>query len=126
MESRMAGGEAGNEDIEIGQIRFTVLLHLVVDFYPFFRDGAYPFHIVGAAVQELPELGRINKFIAFYFIGLLSEFATFSSKTSSNPTSMKKLNEMFNTETFELHRERILIFLCLLNNIEYKVKRISI
>ena len=34
-------------------------------------------------------------------------YATFSCKTSSNPTSMKKYNEMFNTETFELDWERI-------------------
>ena len=34
-------------------------------------------------------------------------YATFSSKTSSNPTSMKKKNEMFNTETFELDWERV-------------------
>ena len=34
-------------------------------------------------------------------------YATFSCKTSSSPTSMKKYNEMFNTETFELDWERI-------------------
>ena len=34
-------------------------------------------------------------------------YETFSSKISSNPTSMKKYNEMFNTETFELDWERI-------------------
>ena len=37
-------------------------------------------------------------------------YATFSCKTSSNPTSMKKYNEMFNTETFELDWERIFSF----------------
>ena len=41
----------------------------------------------------------------FQFSKLL--YATFSCKTSSNPTSMKKYNEMFNTETFELDWERI-------------------
>ena len=34
-------------------------------------------------------------------------YETFSSKISSNPTSMKKYNEMFNTKTFELDWERI-------------------
>ena len=34
-------------------------------------------------------------------------YETFSSKISSNPTSMKKYKEMFNTKTFELDWERI-------------------
>ena len=34
-------------------------------------------------------------------------YETFSSKISSNPTSMKKYNEMFNTKTFELDWERV-------------------
>ena len=34
-------------------------------------------------------------------------YETFSSKISSNPTSMKKYNEMFKTKTFELDWERI-------------------
>ena len=34
-------------------------------------------------------------------------YEAFSSKISSNPTSMKKYNEMFNTRTFELDWERI-------------------
>ena len=50
-------------------------------------------------------------------------YATFSCKTSSNPTSMKKYNEMFNIETFELDWKRIF---SLPFKIEYKVKRISI
>ena len=41
MESGMAGGEAGHEDVEIGRIRFSVM-YLVVDFDPFFSDGADP------------------------------------------------------------------------------------
>ena len=61
MESGMAGGETGHEDIEIGRIGFAVLVHLVMDFDPFFGDGADPTHVVSAAVHELPEVGRIDK-----------------------------------------------------------------
>ena len=52
MESGMAGGEAGHEDVEIGRIGFAVMLHLVVDFDPFFGDGADPAHVVSATVQK--------------------------------------------------------------------------
>ena len=52
-------------------------------------------------------------------------YETFSSKISSNPTSMKKYNERFNTKTFELDWERI-FSLPFKNNAEYKVKRIPI
>ena len=59
----MAGGEAGHEDIEIGRIGFAVLVHLVMDFDPFFGDGDDPTHVVSAAVHELPEIGRIDEFL---------------------------------------------------------------
>ena len=71
IESGMAGGEAGHEDIE--KI-FAVLVHHVVNFDPLFDDGAYPSHVMGAAVQELPEIGWIDKFFDLCFAGLLSEF----------------------------------------------------
>ncbi|XP_044167449.1 uncharacterized protein LOC122951510 [Acropora millepora] len=74
MESGIAGGEAGHEDVEIGRIGFAVMLHLVVDFDPFFGDGADPVHVVSAAVQELPEVGRIDKFFDLCLVGLLPEF----------------------------------------------------
>ena len=74
MKSGMTGGETGHEDIEIGRIRFAVVLHLVVDFDPFFGDGADPAHVVSAAVQELPEIGRIDKFFDLCLVGLLPEF----------------------------------------------------
>ena len=45
MESGMTGGETGHEDVEIGRIEFAVMLHLVVDFDPFFGDGADPAHV---------------------------------------------------------------------------------
>ena len=75
MESGMACDEAGHEfeDIEIGRIGFAVLSHLVVDFHPLF--GVDPSHVVGAGVQELPELGRIDKFFDLRLVGLLPEFA---------------------------------------------------
>ena len=41
------------------RIGFAVLVHLVVDFDPFFGDGADPADVVGTAVQELPEFGWI-------------------------------------------------------------------
>ena len=74
MESGMAGGEAGHEDVEIGRIRFAVVLHLVVDFDPFFGDGADPTHVVSATVQELPEVRWIDKFFDLCLAGLLPEF----------------------------------------------------
>ena len=74
MESGMTGGKAGHEDVEIGRIRFAVVLHLVVDFDPFFGDRADPTHVVGATVQELPEIGRIDKFFDLCLVGLLPEF----------------------------------------------------
>ncbi|XP_029201370.2 uncharacterized protein LOC114965826 [Acropora millepora] len=74
MESGMTGSETGHEDIEIGRIRFAVVLHLVVDFDPFFGDGADPAHVVGAAIQELPEIGRIDEFFDLCLVGLLPEF----------------------------------------------------
>ena len=40
MESGMAGGETGHEDVEIGRIGFAVLVYLVMDFDPFFGDVA--------------------------------------------------------------------------------------
>ena len=64
----------GHEDIEIGRIGFAVVLHLVVDFDPFFGDGADPTPVVGAAVQEVPEIGRIDKFFDLCLVGLLPEF----------------------------------------------------
>ena len=73
MESGMTGGEAGHEDIEIGRIGFAVLVHLVVDFDPFFGDGADPAHVVSATVQELPEVGRIDEFFDLCLVGLLPE-----------------------------------------------------
>ena len=69
MESGMAGGETGHEDVEIGRIGFAVMLHLVVDFDPFLDDGADPTHVVSTAIQELPEVRWIDK-----FDGLLPEF----------------------------------------------------
>ena len=39
MESGMTSGETGHEDVEIGRIGFAVMLHLIVDFDPFFGDG---------------------------------------------------------------------------------------
>ena len=74
MESGMAGGETGHEDVEIGRIGFAVVLHLVVDFDPFFGDGADPAHVVSATVQELPEIGRIDEFFDLCLVGLLPEF----------------------------------------------------
>ena len=74
MESGMAGGEAGHEDVEIGRIGFAVVLHLVVESDPFFGDGADPTHVVGATVQELPEVGWIDKFLDLCLVGLLPEF----------------------------------------------------
>ena len=74
MESGMAGGEAGHEDVEIRRIGFAVVLHLVVDFDPFFGDGADPPHVVSATVQELPEIGWIDKFFDLCLVGLLPEF----------------------------------------------------
>ena len=74
MESGMAGGEEGHEDIEIGRIGFAVVLHLVVNFDPFFGDGADPTHVVGIAVQEVPEFGRIDKFFDLCLVGLLPKF----------------------------------------------------
>ena len=74
MESGMAGGETGHEDVEIGRIRFAVVLHLVVDFDPFFGDWADPTHVVSAAVQEVPEIGWIDKFFDLCLVGLLPEF----------------------------------------------------
>ena len=73
-ESGMAGGETGHEDIEIGRIGFAVLVHLVMDFDPFFGDGVDPTHVVSAAVHELPEVGRIDKFFDLCLVGLLPEF----------------------------------------------------
>ena len=74
MESGVTGGETGHEDVEIGRIGFTVLLHLVVDFHTFFGDRSDPLNVVGAAVKELPELGRIDEFFDLHLVGLLSEF----------------------------------------------------
>ena len=51
-----------------------MVLHLVVDFDPFFGDGADPTHIVDAAVQEVPEVGQIDKFFDLCLVGLLPEF----------------------------------------------------
>ena len=73
MESGMAGGEAGHKDVEIGRIRFALLVHLVMDLDPLFGNGADPSHVVGAAVQELPEVGRIEKFFDLCLVGLLPE-----------------------------------------------------
>ena len=50
------------------------MLHLVVDFDLFFSDRADPTHVMGAAVQELPEIGRIDKFFDLCLVGLLPEF----------------------------------------------------
>ena len=50
-----------------------MVLHLVVDFDPFFGDWADPAHVVSAAVQELPEIGRIDKFFDLCLVGLLPE-----------------------------------------------------
>ena len=69
MASGMAGGEPGHEDIEIGRVGFAVVLHLVVDFDPFFGDGADTSHVVSAAVQEVPEIGRIDKFFDLCLVG---------------------------------------------------------
>ena len=75
MESGMAGGEGGHEDVEIGRIGFAVVLHLVVDFDPFFGDGAEPSHVVSATVQELPEIVWIDKFFGLCLVvGLLLKF----------------------------------------------------
>ena len=74
MESGMAGGEAGHEDVEIGRIGFAVMLHLLVDFDSFFGDGADPTHVVSATVQELPKVGWIDKFFDLWLVGLLPEF----------------------------------------------------
>ena len=76
MESGMAGGEAGHGDVEIGRIEFAVLVHLVMDLDPFFSDGADPAHVVSAAVQELPEIGRIDKFFDLCLVGLLPELTS--------------------------------------------------
>ena len=70
----MAGGETGHEDVEIGRIGFAMVSHLVVDFDPFFGDGADPAHVVSATVQELPEIGWIEEFFDLCFVGLLPEF----------------------------------------------------
>ena len=43
-------------------------------FDPFLGDGADPAHVVSAAVQELPEVGRIDKFFDLCLVGLLPEF----------------------------------------------------
>ena len=74
MESGMAGGEAGHQDVEIGRIGFAAMLHLVVDFDPFFGDGADPAHVVSATVQELPEVGWIDEFLDLCLVGLLPKF----------------------------------------------------
>ena len=74
MESGMAGGEAGHKDVVIGRIGFAVTLHLVVDFDPFFSDGADPVHVVSTTVQELPKVGRIDKFFDLCLVGLLPKF----------------------------------------------------
>ena len=74
MESGMTGGETGHEDVEIGRIGFAVMLHLVVDFDPFFGDGADPAHVVSATVQELPEVRWSDKFFDLCLVGLLPEF----------------------------------------------------
>ena len=74
MESGMAGGETGHKDVEIGRIGFAVVLHLVVDFDPFFGDGTDPAHVVSATVQELPEVGWIDKFFDLCLVGLLPKF----------------------------------------------------
>ena len=74
MESGMAGGEAGHQDVEIGRIGFAVMLHLVVDFDPFFGDGADPAHVVSATVQELPDVGWIDEFLDLCLVGLLPKF----------------------------------------------------
>ena len=74
MESGMAGGETGHKDIEIGRIGFAALVHLVVDFDPYFGDGAEPSYAVGTAVQEVPEIGWIDKFFDLCLVGLLPEF----------------------------------------------------
>ena len=74
MESGMTGGETCHEDVEIGRIGFAVVLHLEVNFDPLFGDRADPTHVVGAAVQELPEIGQINKFFDLCLVGLLPEF----------------------------------------------------
>ena len=74
MESGMTGGETGQEDIEIGRIGFAMLVHLVVDFDPFFGEGADPLHVVGTAVQEVPEIGRIDKLFELCLVGLLPKF----------------------------------------------------
>ena len=74
MESGMTGCETGHEDVEIGRIGFAVVLHLVVDFDPFFGDWADPAHVVSATVQELPEIGWIDKFFDLCLVDLLPEF----------------------------------------------------
>ena len=74
MESGMTGGETGHKDVEIGRIAFAVVLHLVVDFDPFFGDGADPAHVMGTAVQELPEIRWIDKLFDLCLVGLLPEF----------------------------------------------------
>ena len=51
-----------------------MLVHLAMDFDPFFGDGADPAHVVSATVQELPEVGWINKFFHLCLVGLLPEF----------------------------------------------------
>ena len=51
-----------------------MVLHLVLDFDPFFGDGADPAHVMGTAVQEVPEIGRIDKFFDSCLVGLLPEF----------------------------------------------------
>ena len=50
------------------------MVHLVMDFDPFVGDGADPTNVVSAAVQELPEIGPIDKFFDLGLVGLLPEF----------------------------------------------------
>ena len=77
LESGVPGGKTGHEDVEIGRVGFTVLLHFVVDFHAFFGDGADPSNAVGATVEELPELGRIDEFFDLRVVGLLAEFTPY-------------------------------------------------
>ena len=50
-------------------------------------------------------------------------YETLSSQISSEPTAMKKYNEMFNTETIRLGNSVLITFQ---NNAGHKIKRVSI
>lgn len=71
----MTRGEASNEYIQIGRVRLTLVLHLVVHLDPVFMDRTDPMNVIRTTAQEFPEFHRVYKFFDLSFVGLLAKFA---------------------------------------------------